>query len=245
MTIELIVLGVAVGTLSGFFGIGGGTVSVPLLMILGFGIKEAIALSVMQMLFGSLTAALIHQKKKTYAINDIKYFGFGGLVGSMFGAVLVKVLDEAILEWFFLAIVAFTLGRFVMSSPKPTRSEIVNRPVYVAIGSLIGLFSGMLGVGGSILMTPILVTFMGFELKKASAIGLFFVIFTSASAFVTLGYLGMLNWQAGLLMGFSSLLGIGVGIYLLERIQIKHYKQVLIAFYSIIFALTAYKIIIG
>ena len=245
MTIELIVLGVAVGTLSGFFGIGGGTVSVPLLMILGFGIKEAIALSVMQMLFGSLTAALIHQKKKTYAINDIKYFGFGGLVGSMFGAVLVKVLDEAILEWFFLAIVAFTLGRFVMSSPKPTRSEIVNRPVYVAIGSLIGLFSGMLGVGGSILMTPILVTFMGFELKKASAIGLFFVIFTSASAFVTLGYLGMLHWQAGLLMGFSSLLGIGVGIYLLERIQIKHYKQVLIAFYSIIFALTAYKIIIG
>lgn len=245
MTIELIVLGIAVGTLSGFFGIGGGTVSVPLLMFLGFGIKEAIALSVMQMLFGSLMAAWLHQKKKTYSIRDIKYFGFGGLLGSMFGAVLVKVLNESVLEWFFLAIVTFTLGRFVMSSPKPTRSEIVNRPLYAVIGSLIGLFSGMLGVGGSILMTPVLVTFMGFELKKASAIGLFFVIFTSASAFVTLGFLGMLNWQAGLLLAFSSLLGIGIGIYLLERIHITHYKQVLIAFYSIIFALTAYKIILG
>lgn len=94
-------------------------------------------------------------------------------------------------------------------------------------------------------MTPILVTFMGFELKKASAIGLFFVIFTSTSAFVTLGFLGMLNWQEGLLMAFSSLIGIWIGIYLLERIHIKHYKQVLIAFYSVIFALSAYKIIVG
>ena len=245
MTIELILLGVAVGTLSGFFGIGGGTVSVPLLMMLGFGIKEAIALSVMQMLFGSLMAALLHKKKKTYSISDIKYFGFGGLIGAMFGAVLVKVLDAVLLEWFFLAIVVFTLIRFVMSAPQPTRAEIINRPLYVVIGSFIGLFSGMLGVGGAILMTPILVTFMGFELKKASAIGLFFVIFTSTSSFVTLGFLGMLHWHAGLVLAFSSLFGIGIGIYLLEKIHIKHYKQVLIAFYSIIFALTAYKIILG
>lgn len=245
MTIELIALGITVGTLSGFFGIGGGTVTIPLLMTLGFGIKEAIALSVMQMLFGSLMAALMHYKKKTYDISNIKYFGFGGFIGAIFGAVLVKVLDASVLEWFFLAIVAFTLGRFVMSSPVPMRSEVINRPLYVVIGSFIGLFSGMLGVGGSILMTPILVTFMGFELKKASAIGLFFVIFTSTSAFVTLGFLGMLNWQEGLLMAFSSLIGIWIGIYLLERIHIKHYKQVLIAFYSVIFALSAYKIIVG
>lgn len=245
MTMELIALGVCVGTLSGFFGIGGGTVSVPLLMYLGFGIKEAIGISVMQMMVGSLMAAWVHQKKKTYAISDIKYFGFGGLVGAIVGAVLVKMLDASLLGWAFLAIVAFTLGRLVMSSPQPTRPEIVNRPLYVAIGSGIGLFSGMLGVGGAVLMTPILVTFMGFELKKASAIGLFFVMFTSLSALVTLGILGMLNWHAGAIMALSSLAGIGAGIWLLHKIQVNHYKQVLIAFYSIIFSLTAYKIIAG
>jgi hypothetical protein len=103
----------------------------------------------------------------------------------------------------------------------------------------------MLGVGGSILMTPILVSFLGFELKKASAIGLFFVIFTSTSAFMTLGLLGMLKWQAGAIMAASSLLGIVLGIYLLGRVQITHYKRVLVAFYCIIFAVTAYKIIAG
>lgn len=245
MTIELIALGVCVGVLSGFFGIGGGTVTVPLLMYLGFGIKEAIGISVMQMVVGSLIAALIHQQKKTYAVNDIKYFGFGGLLGAMIGAVLVKHLDAMLLEWAFLTIVAFTLGRLAVSTPKPIRSEIVNRPLYTIIGSGIGLFSGMLGVGGAILMTPILVTFLGFELKKASAISLFFVIFTSLSALVTLGIFGMINWYAGAIVALSSAAGIGIGIYLVHKIQLSHYKRVLVAFYSIIFCLTAYKIIAG
>ena len=77
MTIELSLLGVIVGTLSGFFGIGGGTVSVPLLLYLGFGIKEAIGISMMQMVAGSLMAAYIHHKNKTYAMKEVKYFGFG------------------------------------------------------------------------------------------------------------------------------------------------------------------------
>ncbi|MFA6188263.1 MAG: sulfite exporter TauE/SafE family protein [Sulfuricurvum sp.] len=245
MTIELMALGVSVGVLSGFFGIGGGTVTVPLLMYLGFGIKEAIGISVMQMVVGSLMAALIHQKKKTYAISDIKYFGFGGLVGAMVGAVLVKYLDAMLLEWAFLAIVAFTLGRLAVSTPDPTRSEIVNRPLYAVIGSGIGLFSGMLGVGGAILMTPVLVAFLGFELKKASAIALFFVIFTSISALVTLGTLGMINWYAGAIVALSSAAGISIGIYLVHKIHLSHYKRVLVAFYSVIFSLTAYKIIVG
>jgi len=259
MTIELALLGIGVGTLSGFFGIGGGTVSVPILLYLGFGIKEAIGISVMQMVAGSLMAAWIHHKKQTYVVNDIKYFGYGGILGAMVGGFLVKVLDATILEWFFLTIVAFTLGRLAFSNPVPTRSEVINRPLYTVIGSGIGVFSGMLGVGGSILMTPILVSFMGgsilmtpilvsfmgFPLKKASAVGLFFVMFTSASAFGTLLWLGMINVHAGLIMALSSLVGIMIGIWLLNLVKISQYKQILIVFYVFIFAITAYKLIAG
>ena len=245
MTIELALLGIGVGTLSGFFGIGGGTVSVPILLYLGFGIKEAIGISVMQMVAGSLMAAWIHHKKQTYIINDIKYFGYGGILGAMVGGLLVKILDATILEWLFLSIVTFTLGRLAFSNPVPTRPEVVNRPLYTAIGSGIGVFSGMLGVGGSILMTPILVSFMGFPLKKASAVGLFFVMFTSVSAFVTLLWLGMINLHAGLIMALSSLVGIMMGIWFLNLVKITQYKRILIIFYIFIFAITAYKLITG
>lgn len=245
MTIELALLGIGVGTLSGFFGIGGGTVSVPILLYLGFGIKEAIGISVMQMVAGSLMAAWIHHKKQTYVVNDIKYFGYGGILGAMVGGLLVKVLDANVLEWLFLSIVAFTLGRLAFSNPVPTRPEVVNRPLYAAIGSGIGIFSGMLGVGGSILMTPILVSFMGFPLKKASAVGLFFVMFTSIAAFGTLFWLGMINVEAGLVMALSSLVGIMMGIWLVNLVKISQYKQILVVFYLFIFAITAYKLIAG
>ncbi|HEX5711223.1 MAG TPA: sulfite exporter TauE/SafE family protein [Sulfuricurvum sp.] len=244
MTLELIMIGIVVGALSGFFGVGGGTVSVPLLLYLGFGIKEAIGISVMQMVAGSLMAAWVHQKKKTYTVGDIKYFGFGGLAGAAMGAVLVKLLDASILEWAFLGMVMFTLGRLAMTSAQPTRPEIVHRGLYGLIGSIIGVFSGMLGVGGSILMTPILVTFMGFELKKASAIAHFFVMFTSVSALATFAVLGMLNWTAGTVMALSSLGGIWLGIWLMHKVHLRHYKQTLIVFYIFIFSLTAYKLIL-
>jgi len=245
MTIELILLGISVGILSGFFGIGGGTVSVPILLYMGFGIKEAIGISVTQMVAGSMMAAWVHHKNQTYVVRDVKYFGYGGVLGAMAGAFLVKLLNETLLEWFFLSIVAFTLARLAMSSPVPTRTEVINRPLYTAIGGAIGVFSGMLGVGGSILMTPILVSFMGFPLKKASAVGLFFVMFTSISAFATLFWLGMINAQAGFVVALSSIAGILVGIWLLQRIKVTHYKRVLVFFYCLIFAITAYKLIAG
>jgi uncharacterized membrane protein YfcA len=245
MTVELALLGIGVGTLSGFFGIGGGTVSVPVLLYLGFGIKEAIGISVTQMVAGSLMAAWIHKRQQTYSVGDVKYFGFGGIVGAAIGGILVKLLDATVLEWLFLSIVAFTLGRLAFAAPVPTRPEVVHRPLYAGIGGGVGVFSGMLGVGGSILMTPILVSFMGFPLKKASAVGLFFVMFTSVSAFVTLMWLGLINVQAGMVMALSSLVGIMLGIWLLNRVKVAHYKQILVAFYIIIFAITANKLIAG
>lgn len=245
MSFELVLLGIGVGTLSGFFGIGGGTVSVPILLYLGFGIKEAIGISVTQMVAGSLMAAWIHHKNRTYAIGDIKYFGYGGILGAIGGGILVKMLHSTVLEWLFLSIVAFTLGRLALSNPEPSRPEVINRPLYTLIGSGVGIFSGMLGVGGSILMTPILVGFMGFPLKKASAVGHFFVTFSSVSALVTLLSLGLVNLEAGLTMALSSLLGTMAGIWLLHRIKVTHYKQVLVIFYIIIFVITAYKLIEG
>ncbi|HHO42327.1 MAG TPA: sulfite exporter TauE/SafE family protein, partial [Epsilonproteobacteria bacterium] len=184
MELLLVLLGIFVGVVSGFFGIGGGTLSIPILLYMGFDIKAAIGISVMQMLFGSLAAFLIHRKQQTYCISDVKYFGFGGLAGAVVGGYLVKILHPSWLEWLFLGLVVFALVKLFMSNPVPDKEEIVNRPLYVGIGSGVGIFSGMLGVGGSILMTPILVSFLGFSLKKASAIGLFFVIFSSVSSFV-------------------------------------------------------------
>ncbi len=243
--IGLVAAGLSVGVMSGFFGIGGGTVMVPFLLYLGFGIKEAIGMSVTQMVAGALFAALLHQRKQVYTTEHIRFFGYGGLMGAVAGGILVKVLDATLLGWLFLGIVAFTLLRLFLSSPTPSHGEVVNHPLYVMIGSCVGVFSGMLGVGGSILMTPILVSFLGFELKKAAAVGQFFVIFTSMSAFVTLWILGYIHLYYGIILAGVSLAGVWAGVTLAHRTKTANYKQALVLFYVIIFVLTAKKLLIG
>ena len=51
LSLQYILIGVVVGFISGFFGIGGGTVVVPAMMLFGYDIKYAIGISIMQMIF--------------------------------------------------------------------------------------------------------------------------------------------------------------------------------------------------
>lgn len=241
----LVIGGLIIGTTSGFFGIGGGTVTVPYLLYLGFDIKTAIGISAMQMVFGSLMGAYLHSKKQTYKISDVKYFGYGGIFGAIVGALLVSVVDGKIIGFIFLSVVFYTLVRLFLAPPVPTKPEVINHKKYIATGSFVGVYSGMLGVGGSILMTPILVNYFGFSMKKASAVGFFFVIFTSISAFCTFILTGHIDLVDGLYLTIASLAGVHLGIWIMHHTNHANYKNALVVFYVVIFILTAYKLFFG
>ena len=49
MELELLAFGLITGFTSGFFGIGGGSILIPMLLVAGFAMKEAVAISIMQM----------------------------------------------------------------------------------------------------------------------------------------------------------------------------------------------------
>jgi len=78
---ELSLLGIIVGLLSGFFGIGGGTIMVPMLLMLGYDIKVAIGISVVQMVFSSIYGSYLNHKKGTLDIAMISVIGLGGFAG--------------------------------------------------------------------------------------------------------------------------------------------------------------------
>ena len=88
------IVGLFSGLMSGFFGVGGGTITVPLLVFFGFNIKSAVGISVVQMFFGSIYGTYLHFKRGNIDIKKYSPFLIGGLLGGFFGAFLTSKVSE-------------------------------------------------------------------------------------------------------------------------------------------------------
>ncbi len=241
--IELILLGALVGTLSGFFGIGGGTILVPILLFLGYDMKVAIGIAVMQMVFASVYGSYLNLKKGTLDIKMVLTIGVGGFIGALLSSFIISNVDETILETLFLGFVLFALGRMFFSTVEHTKTKSAHPIVLFFIGSIIGAFSISIGVGGSILLVPILVGFFHIPLKNAISAGLFFVIFSSISGFISISLNGEIDYYRGGLIGMASLVGVAFGIFLKHKSSDVLQKRLLLGFYLLVAAYLIYRLL--
>ncbi len=230
----MIFLGIGVGTLSGFFGIGGGTILVPMLLLMGYDIKVAIGISVVQMAFSSVYGSFLNFRKGSLQLDTLVYIGIGGFAGALLSGWVVSVLSSQTLEYIFLLFVCIALARLAYK-PAQYKEPRSSSPVLLfLVGALIGVFAISIGVGGSILLVPILVGFLHFELKKAISAGLFFVVFSSISGLISLSIAGQIAYLDGVLIGGASLVGVYAGVHLNHVTQSVLQKRLLLIFYILV-----------
>lgn len=232
--VELILVGCIVGALSGFFGVGGGTVLVPILLLLGYDTKVAIGISVIQMLFSSIFGSYLNKRKGTLDTSMVLFIGAGGFIGGLCSGFLTSAFENKTLEFIFLGFAFFALIRIFAKTKESTEEKKVHKLVLFAIGIPLGAFSMVIGVGGSIILVPILVGFFHVPLKKAISAGLFFVVFSSVSGFISHSINGTLDFKSGVIIGLASLLGVYVGIMLKDAVSVKLQKNLLIGFYLLV-----------
>jgi len=229
--IELLFLGAAVGTLSGFFGIGGGTILVPALLLMGYDMKVAIGISVVQMVFASIYGSYLNLKKGTLDVKMVTMIGIGGFIGALLSPFIIQTLSATTLEWIFLSFVLFALMRMFVKTKEDVDGRIVHPVILFFIGVVLGAFAISIGVGGSILLVPILVGFLHVPLKKAVSAGLFFVVFSSVSGLIGLSVAGNIDYESGVIIGIASLVGVAGGVWLKHQTEDRHHKMALMAFY--------------
>jgi len=229
--LELALLGTFVGVLSGFFGIGGGTILVPLLLMLGYETKIAIGISVVQMVFSSIYGSYLNNKKGTLDIPMVLFIGLGGFVGALLSGFIVEAFSDAVLEMIFLSFATFALLRLFFKTAEHKDQREVKRVVLFSIGVPLGALSMTIGVGGSIVLVPILVGFFHVPLKKAISAGLFFVVFSSVSGLISHTMSSSIDFRSGIIIGMASLLGVYVGIMLKDTVSDKLQRNLLVIFY--------------
>ncbi|CAI6150038.1 MAG: hypothetical protein SPLUMA2_SPLUMAMAG2_00061 [uncultured Sulfurimonas sp.] len=242
--LELSFIGIIVGILSGFFGIGGGTVLIPLLLLLGYEIKVAIGISVIQMAFSSVYGSYLNNKKGSLDISMVLYIGIGGFIGALFSGVLTAVFSARTLEFIFLAFAIFALLRLFLKTQEHQEQKEVHKLLLLLIGFLLGALSMTIGVGGSIILIPVLVGFLHVPLKKAVSAGLFFVMFSSASGLIAHSIEEHVDYESGIIIGMASLVGVYAGIHLKDTVGVKLQKNLLVIFYMLVVAYLIQRIFI-
>ena len=205
--------GAAAGLLGGLLGIGGGTVIVPMLvLLLGKTQKKAQGISL-------VCACLIAVFALTrYAFHGNVDFAFGlyiiagGIAGSAGGSYIVKRINTRLLRIIFICLLLLTAANIIFSGvteqglfglrPAPE----VNPALYaklVLLGVASGVLSGLLGIGGGIVLVPCMLL-VGVEQKVAQGISLLCIIPTSVTGVILQSRWGNVDLKAGLTAGFAA-----------------------------------------
>lgn len=104
----------------------------------------------------------------------------------------------------FLVVAAIRL--FFESGNNGKEFRPVNIPMFMIIGGVLGLFSGIAGIGGGILLTPILVLFNWADIKQSAAVSALFILANSLSGIAGLSITG-LHYPNNFLLWLSLVVG--------------------------------------
>jgi len=235
MIFELSIFGIITGFTAGFFGIGGGMVLIPMLLFAQYEMREVISISIMQMVFSSIFGSFLNSKQNKEIIKDGVLLGIGGFIGGLFSGIIISNIDGKYLQYLFLLIVVLAIIR-VGTTPAINPNEKLDTSAVklILIGLIVGLIAMSIGVGGSIILTPILAGYLHYNLKQASSLGLFFVVFSSIAGFISLSFVGEMLYYEGIIVGIASLVGVYIGIYVKNHTNIKSYKRYILILYLLI-----------
>jgi len=163
IALYLAVGGVA-GVLAGLLGIGGGLVIVPMLASVftrqhvshDVIVHMALGTSLASILFTSVSSMRSHHKRNAVAWPVVFRITPGILAGTFTGTWVAAMLSTNFLKSFFGIFLYYVATQMLMGmKPKPTR-DIPGTAGIFAAGSIIGVFSSLVGIGGGTLSVPFL-----------------------------------------------------------------------------------------
>ena len=93
--------------------------------------------------------------------------------------------------------------------------------ILAAIGTAGGAFSGLFGIGGGVVMVPLLILWLGYEERSATGTSLAAIaIIATAATVVHAGY-GNVHVDDGLLVGIPAVGGVIFGTWLQQRLPVR------------------------
>jgi uncharacterized membrane protein YfcA len=184
---------------------------VPLLLLFAkFDQRQAAATSLFAVIPTAIAGSASYLSAGHLDLVAALLIGAGGVGGSLLGTKLLHIIPLVWLQWLFIAVlVGFSL-RLVLSSPE--RAAHLNLDVWLAIGLVVlgfatGVASGLFGIGGGVILVPVLIGVLGAGDLVAKGTALLAMIPTSAAGSVANLRSHLVTARDGISIGAGAAVG--------------------------------------
>lgn len=260
----LISIGLAAGTVGSLIGLGGGIIIVPMLLnidhfLSAFStvpIHVAVGTSLITIVFSSLSSTLSYHKQKRIDYKSGILFLIGSVPGSLLGTYINSLLNTERFTLFFgIFLICISVFLFVSSKlnkkPKEVHNGIIRTytneegeaytysyslPLAISLSICVGIISGLFGIGGGILLVPMMAFLFGFPPQLAVATSMFVVMFTTLGSSISYITLGEVNFYYILLLIPGAWFGGKIGAYINQKLKTETIALILrlvVLFYGI------------
>lgn len=214
-------IGVATGLLSGLMGVGGGIIAVPAMVaFLGVTQHKAHGTSLAMMILTATTSAIIYTTRGQVNWGLALLLAIGTVSGAYFGARLMNRVPARRLRQVFGLFLLLVGLKMALSVGGPSAGSAAQPLLSLAtivpgllIGLVAGVLSGLLGIGGGVVMVPAMVYFMGIDQHTAQGVSLAVIVPTA----ITGGYAhykrGNVLVQLALVLGLAAVVGAFAGAW--------------------------------
>ncbi len=201
------------------FGQGGGSVYSPMLILLGYATLLATSTSLVLNLITSLSAGYIFYRNKMIDYKASFLFVPGIVLGAFMGGYLSQFVDSTVLLWLFVFFL-LSLGARMFYTYWEKGGGEENAPpslptsTYVLIvffSFAVGIISGLLGVGGGILIVPFMVYVCGYPTKYAAGSSHLIISFSALAGIIGHASTHRLDLQLIVVTGLAVLIGGNLG----------------------------------
>ena len=233
----LAVLGVFGGMLAGVAGVGGGIVFVPTLVyVADWDIKEAVAASLVIIIFSSISGTIRNQRGQDPVDWRTAFILSSTLApATLIGVYIASVSSSTVVQVVFAAILLALVYPTARGRPEiDPNAKRIPIPLVLVAGVFIGALSGLVGVGGGVVMVPLMMLGMGLSTKRAVSTSLAVVMFAGivgSIGYIATGFSDLLSLPP-LIVG--SMIGAWLGVRLRERLPDKTVRYGFAAFMVIV-----------
>jgi uncharacterized membrane protein YfcA len=209
-----VLVGLVSGVLSGLFGVGGGIVMTPAIQVLlGAPPIVALATPLPAILPTAATGAATYRRSGEVDVRAALWMAVPGVASAAGGAALTDVIDTHLLLVVTALLLLYQAIGILRGADAP--HPVTNRPIpavtYAGVGIVAGFVSGVLGIGGGLIIVPFLAGILGTPLKRALGTSLLAIVVLVIPGTIVHAALGHIDWAIFVTVIIGAIPGARVG----------------------------------